>query len=110
MAFDGFDPAQLVLRLLNSHSEHPLAQAIVTSMQRSRTCSRELLLVLNPLTGKGLVGTVDGKRLPGNAALMESLQNSRSRHLETEGGREQLQGKTVSHRDRGSVSRLYLHL
>jgi Cu2+-exporting ATPase len=99
VAFDGFDPAQLVYYMasLNSHSEHPLAQAIVT-YAKEQNLHPGTVTGFESLTGKGLVGTVDGKRLTlGNAVLMESMQIAVPDTWRQKVEEEQLQGKTVSY-------------
>lgn len=99
VAFDGFDPAQLVYYMasLNSHSEHPLAQAIVT-YAKEQNLQPGTVTGFESLTGKGLVGTVDGKRLAlGNAVLMESMQIAVPDTWKQKVEEEQLQGKTVSY-------------
>lgn len=99
VAFDGFDPAQLVYYMasLNSHSEHPLAQAIVT-YAKEQNLQPGTVTGFESLTGKGLVGTVDGKRLTlGNAVLMESMQIAVPDTWRQKVEEEQLQGKTVSY-------------
>jgi Cu2+-exporting ATPase len=99
VAFDGFDPAHLVYYMasLNSHSEHPLAQAIVT-YAKEQNLQPGTVTGFESLTGKGLVGTVDGKLLAlGNAALMESLQITVPDTWKQKVEEEQLQGKTVSY-------------
>ena len=99
VAFDGFDPAQLVYYMasLNSHSEHPLAQAIVT-YAKEQNLQPGTVTGFESLTGKGLVGTVDGKRLAlGNAVLMESMQIAVPDTWRQKVEEEQLQGKTVSY-------------
>ena len=99
VVFDGFDPAQLVYYMasLNSHSEHPLAQAIVT-YAKEQNLQPGTVTGFESLTGKGLVGTVDGKRLTlGNAVLMESMQIAVPDTWRQKVEEEQLQGKTVSY-------------
>ena len=99
VAFDGFDTAQLVYYMasLNSHSEHPLAQAIVT-YAKEQNLQPGTVTGFESLTGKGLVGTVDGKRLAlGNAVLMESMQIAVPDTWKQKVEEEQLQGKTVSY-------------
>ncbi|WP_446778856.1 copper-translocating P-type ATPase, partial [Macellibacteroides fermentans] len=99
VAFDGFDTAQLVYYMasLNSHSEHPLAQAIVT-YAKEQNLQPGTVTGFESLTGKGLVGTVDGKRLAlGNAVLMESMQIAVPDTWRQKVEEEQLQGKTVSY-------------
>jgi len=71
----GFDELRL-LRLaasLERGSEHPLASAIVSGATE-RGVSLSPVEDFRSLTGKGVMGTVEGARVAlGNAALMESL-------------------------------------
>ncbi len=79
------DPESELLRLagsLEKGSEHPLAAAIVTEAHK-----RELNLSdpsqFESLTGKGVVGRIDGKRIGlGNAKLVEHLGLESTKFLE----------------------------
>lgn len=68
------DPEQEVLRIaasLEQGSEHPLAQAIVTEAKR-RALELSKPDRFDAKTGRGVVGTVDGKQVAlGNTVLME---------------------------------------
>lgn len=72
---NGHEEAQIlrVAASLERASEHPLGQAIVRGAEE-----RQLLLApvtdFQSITGKGVLGTVDGRRVAvGNAALLEGL-------------------------------------
>jgi Cu+-exporting ATPase len=72
---EGFDEAGLLqlTASLEKASEHPLAAAILAAAQDKRI---ELLTVdaFQSLTGKGVTGTIQGKKVGiGNAALMSGL-------------------------------------
>ncbi|HKB60857.1 MAG TPA: heavy metal translocating P-type ATPase, partial [Gallionellaceae bacterium] len=71
----GYDSAE-VLRLaasLERASEHPLAAAIVNGA-RDKHVELSVVSDFNSLTGKGVVGTVDGRKVVlGNARLFEEL-------------------------------------
>ncbi len=75
IAAEGMDEAQLLQAMasLEKASEHPLAAAILAAAQEKKI---ELLPVANfaSLTGKGVSGTVQGRKVAaGNAALMHDL-------------------------------------
>ncbi|WP_282143621.1 heavy metal translocating P-type ATPase [Cellulophaga baltica] len=82
---------------LNSSSEHPLAEATVKYGKEQKT---EISKTKNfsAVTGKGVEGTVDGKKLDlGNAKMMEYANAALSSEMETEAQSFQKQGKTVSY-------------
>ena len=82
---------------LNSSSEHPLAEATVKYGKEQKT---EISKTENfsAVTGKGVEGTVDGKKLDlGNAKMMEYANATLSPEMETEAQSFQKQGKTVSY-------------
>lgn len=82
---------------LNSSSEHPLAEATVKYGKEQNT---EILKTENfsAVTGKGVEGTVDGKKLDlGNAKMMAYANATISPEMETEVQSFQKQGKTVSY-------------
>jgi Cu2+-exporting ATPase len=64
---------------LNQYSEHPLAQAVVNFAKAKRLlCWKK---DFESITGKGVVGTVNGKKIAlGNAKLMEQ-NNSKTRMI-----------------------------
>lgn len=82
---------------LNSSSEHPLAEATVKygkeqNVEISKTEN------FSAVTGKGVEGTVDGKKLDlGNDRMMEYAKATISQEMETEAQSFQKQGKTVSY-------------
>ncbi len=82
---------------LNSSSEHPLAEATVKygkeqNVEISKTEN------FSAITGKGVEGTVDGKKLDlGNAKMMEYANAKLSSEMESEAQSFQKQGKTVSY-------------
>ncbi|MDQ7918293.1 heavy metal translocating P-type ATPase [Mesonia sp. MT50] len=82
---------------LNSSSEHPLAEATVKYGKEQKT---EISKTQNfsAVTGKGVEGTVDGKKLDlGNAKMMEYANANISSNMEAEAQSFQKQGKTVSY-------------
>ncbi|MDT0642521.1 heavy metal translocating P-type ATPase [Zunongwangia sp. F363] len=82
---------------LNSASEHPLAEATVKYGKQQKT---EISKTENfsAVTGKGVEGTVNGKRLDlGNAKMMEYANAFISSEMEREAQSFQKQGKTVSY-------------
>src|SRR5680860_359171 len=81
---------------LNSSSEHPLAEATVKYGKEQKA---EIFKVENfsAVTGKGVEGKVDGKKLDlGNAKMMEYAKADISSDMEKEAQSFQKQGKTVS--------------
>jgi Cu+-exporting ATPase len=96
IALDGFDEAgvlQLVASLEQA-SEHPLATAILASAE-----DKELELVpvtdFQSITGKGIVGTLQERRVAiGNAALLQEIGSS-SKALATQAEALQSEGQTV---------------
>lgn len=82
---------------LNSSSEHPLAEATVKYGKEQKI---EILKVadFSAVTGKGVEGTVEGKKLDlGNAKMMEYANATISSEMEVEAQSFQKQGKTVSY-------------
>jgi Cu2+-exporting ATPase len=82
---------------LNSSSEHPLAEATVKYGKEQHT---EISKTENfsAVTGKGVEGTVDGKKLDlGNEKMMEYASAAISPEMEAEAQSFQNQGKTVSY-------------
>ncbi|HEA23667.1 MAG TPA: copper-translocating P-type ATPase [Pricia antarctica] len=81
---------------LNSSSEHPLAEATVKYGKEQKA---KILKVENfsAVTGKGVEGKVDGKKVDlGNAKMMEYAKADISSDMEKEARSFQKQGKTVS--------------
>jgi Cu2+-exporting ATPase len=82
---------------LNSASEHPLAVATVKygKQQKVDISKTENF---SAVTGKGVEGSVDGKKLGlGNAKMMEYANATISAEMKTEAQSFQKQGKTVSY-------------
>jgi len=76
IAAQGFDEAELVALAagLERASEHPLAAAIMSSA-RDRGVEPRDARDFQSVTGKGVMGTVDGRRVAlGNAALLAELR------------------------------------
>jgi Cu+-exporting ATPase len=96
IAAEGFDEASLLqfVASLEQASEHPLAAAILAGAREENT---ELVAVaeFQSITGKGVVGTLQGKRIAvGNAALMQdSGASSEALQERAEGLRQE--GQTV---------------
>lgn len=76
IAVDGFDE-ELVLRFgasLETHSEHPLAAAIVSGA-KDKNLSLATINEFDSITGKGVSGIVEGKHVAiGNLKLLEDLK------------------------------------
>lgn len=91
------DEITQLIASLNSSSEHPLAEATVKYAKEKKV---ELSKTENfsAVTGKGVEGSVDGKKLAlGNAKMMEYAKASITSEMETEVQSFQKQGKTVSY-------------
>ncbi len=82
---------------LNRNSEHPLAEATVTYGKEKEAEFREVD-EFNAVTGKGVEGRINGKRLAlGNQRMMEYAQAPVSDTVENEVTELQNTGKTVSY-------------
>lgn len=82
---------------LNQYSEHPLAEAIV-NYGKSKEISIIRVNDFEAVAGKGVIGTVEGKKITlGNAKLLEQFSISISEDLANKVIAEQEQGKTVSY-------------
>ena len=82
---------------LNSSSEHPLAEATV-NYGKEHDANISKTENFSAVTGKGVEGTVDGKKLDlGNAKMMDYANANLSSEMETEAQSFQKQGKTVSY-------------
>jgi Cu2+-exporting ATPase len=82
---------------LNNMSEHPLAEATV---KYGKEQNAEILKAddFSSVTGKGVEGKVDGKKVGiGNAKMMQYASASLTSKMETEAATFQKQGKTVSY-------------
>ena len=76
LAIDGFDDRDLLslAASLERGSEHPLASAIIAGAE-SRGVTLQNASEFESITGKGVRGVIDGRRVAlGNAALLEHLQ------------------------------------
>jgi len=96
VALDAFDENDLLALAasLERGSEHPLAEAIVAGAQ-SRTIALTKAADFNTINGKGVTGTVDGRRVAlGNALLFEAL-TIESADLDGRADALREQGKTV---------------
>ncbi len=99
-SFDnGFDESQVLQYLvsLNNQSEHPLAEATVKYGKEQKV---EFLKTerFNAVTGKGVEGSVNGKKVSlGNAKMMEAADAKLPEAMENEAQTFQKQGKTVSY-------------
>jgi Cu+-exporting ATPase len=82
---------------LNQYSEHPLAEAIV-NYGKVKKVSITKVNDFEAIAGKGVVGTVDAKKVAlGNAKLLEQFSIAISDDLLNSVIAEQEQGKTVSY-------------
>ncbi|WP_292900991.1 heavy metal translocating P-type ATPase [Nonlabens sp.] len=91
------DEITQLIASLNSSSEHPLAEATVKYAKEQKV---ELSITENfsAVTGKGVEGSVEGKKLAlGNAKMMEYAKASIASEMKTEVQSFQKQGKTVSY-------------
>lgn len=98
-ATDGNNESDLLTQIasLNQYSEHPLAEAVV---KHGKTKGVQLIDVkdFEGVTGKGVVGTVGGKKIAlGNLKLMEKVNATISDDLNAKIIAEQKLGKTVSY-------------
>ncbi|MGJ8735004.1 heavy metal translocating P-type ATPase [Zobellia laminariae] len=96
---DSFSESEItqLIASLNSSSEHPLAEATVKYGKEQKI---EILKVadFSAVIGKGVEGTVEGKKLDlGNAKMMEYANATISSEMEAEAQSFQKQGKTVSY-------------
>ena len=81
---------------LNQYSEHPLAESIV-NYSKSKKVSITKVNDFEAVTGKGVMGTVENKKIAlGNAKLLEQFNINISKSLANKVVAEQEQGKTVS--------------
>ena len=95
----GFEENELLhfIASLNSSSEHPLAEATIKYGKE-----KEVAIVnpsdFNAVTGKGVEGTVDGKKLHlGNSKMMEYANADVTSEMKEKASAFQKQGKTVSY-------------
>ncbi len=95
----GYDENEVLTQIasLNQHSEHPLANAIVSY---NKTKNNKIFDVknFNSVSGKGVVGSVNNQIIAlGNQALMEQENISLSAEMKSKVEAEQITGKTVSY-------------
>jgi Cu+-exporting ATPase len=82
---------------LNQYSEHPLAQAVV-NFAKAKSVSLLEAKDFEAITGKGVTGTVDGKKVAlGNKDLMDVVRSAIPEDIATKVLKEQKLGKTVSY-------------
>lgn len=82
---------------LNQYSEHPLADAIM-DYGKSKGASVHKVNDFETIAGKGVTGTVDGKKIAlGNSSLLEQLSVSIPKEIGEKVISEQEKGKTVSY-------------
>ncbi len=103
---EGFNEGDILQQIasLNKYSEHPLAEAIVKYGKARLSDGQEKKVnfsEVNDFTavaGKGVTGTVDGKKIAlGNKKLMEEINSAIPAKLEKKVHKEQQSGKTVSY-------------
>src|SRR5690606_9541203 len=84
------------IAILNQYSEHPLAKASLRYAEE-KNISPSSISNFESVTGKGVVGTSEGKNLAlGNSKLMEDMKVNLSVEMKREIKEEQSKGKTVS--------------
>lgn len=94
---DDATPILKQIASLNQYSEHPLAEAVV-KYAKDQKVALVSVADFESVSGKGVVGTVDGKRVSlGNNKLMEQENISVSEELKAKVVEEQKLGKTVSY-------------
>lgn len=82
---------------LNQHSEHPLAQAVV-SFAKAKNSSLKEVQGFETIAGKGVIGTIENKKVAlGNKKLMDEIGVSVTDDLESKVTAEQNLGKTISY-------------
>ena len=99
VAEDGFNEDDVLQKIasLNKYSEHPLAEAVVKYGKEKKVTFSEVN-DFTAVAGKGVTGTVDGKKVAlGNKKLMEEINSAIPGKLEEEVHNEQQSGKTVSY-------------
>lgn len=96
---NGFNETDLLQKIasLNKYSEHPLAESVVKYGKEKRV-SFSNVKDFHAIAGKGVTGTVDGKKVAlGNKKLMEETNSSIAESLDAQVSNEQKAGKTVSY-------------
>nr|MBA3673962.1 HAD-IC family P-type ATPase [Chitinophagaceae bacterium] len=103
---DGFDADDLLQKIssINKQSEHPLAAAVVKYANARLLDAQEKKFSFSDVkdfkavAGKGVTGTVDGKKIAlGNKKLMEEINTAIPESLGKSVHEEQASGKTVSY-------------
>jgi Cu2+-exporting ATPase len=95
----GYSEDEILERVLalNSHSEHPLAQAVL-KYGMDKNVDFQPVSDFEAVTGKGVTGIIGSKKLAlGNAKLMDEVGAVIPQSLKLEVEREQKSGKTVSY-------------
>jgi len=86
-----------IIASINQYSEHPLAEAVV-NYAKSKNIKLSEVRDFENVTGKGVTGTVDGKKVAlGNKKLMEQTKANVDSAVENSIFEEQKLGKTVSY-------------
>lgn len=86
-----------MIALVNSSSEHPLAEATIRYAEEQQVDIRKVS-EFNAVTGKGVTGNLEGKMLAlGNVKLMERQEATITEELREQVKKEQQKGKTVSY-------------
>jgi Cu2+-exporting ATPase len=99
VAENGFNEDELLQQIssLNKQSEHPLAAAVVNYGNERKT-SFSSVNDFKTVAGKGVTGTVDGKKIAlGNKKLMEEIRTIIPENIANRVHEEQASGKTVSY-------------
>lgn len=100
-ALEGFSEEEVLQYIvsLNQNSEHPLAEATVKYGNEKNSNSEASALKttdFNSFTGKGVTGTINGKKIAlGNEKMMEEAGADISEAFQKEISEEQKRGKTV---------------
>ncbi|HET8753495.1 MAG TPA: HAD-IC family P-type ATPase, partial [Salinimicrobium sp.] len=95
---DKYSEEQILQKIiaLNSHSEHPLAQATL-NFAKDKNVEAVPVSSFEAVTGKGVTGIFEFKKLAlGNRKLMEQLKVEISSEFSEKVQKEQKKGKTVS--------------
>ncbi len=99
VAENGFNEDKLLQQIssLNKQSEHPLSAAVVKYGNERKT-SFSSVNDFKTVAGKGVTGTVDGKKIAlGNKKLMEEFKTIIPENIANRVHEEQAAGKTVSY-------------
>ena len=105
---DDATPILKQIASLNQYSEHPLAEAVV-KYAKDQKVALVSVADFESVSGKGVVGTIDGKRVSlGNNKLMEQENVSVSEELKAKVVEEQKLGKTVSYISVNGIAQGYV--